>query len=175
MKAAVSTAIVVTCVCVAARSVQAAPAWERQLDMKAMAEATRTIGELFASKRPYSQKVFKAAAEAIKTRAGGNLTDAFAGEAQQGSKTDSGAIASSTEEFDKLARDLETYAAALSTAADRSPARLGPETRMGGTLLGSPFAPKAEASRDAAVVPAEHAYHLMLQTCTSCHAKFRRP
>jgi len=173
MKAAVSTAIV--CVCVAARSVQAAPAWERQLDMKAVAEAARTIGELFAGKRPYSQQVFKAATESIRTRAGGNLIDAFAGEAQQDSKADSGAIASSTEDFDKLARDLEIYAAALSTAADRSPARLGPETRMGGTLLGSPFAPKAEASRDAAIVPAEHAYHLMLQTCTTCHAKFRRP
>ena len=84
-------------------------------------------------------------------------------------------IASSASEFAKLARDLEVYAAALSTAADRNPQELGPETRMRGTLLGSPFAPKAEASRDAAAVPAEHAYHLMLQTCTSCHAKFRRP
>jgi len=173
MKAAVSTAVVI--VCVAAQSVQAAPGWERQLDMKAMAEAARTIGELFAGKRPYSQQALKAAAEAIMARAGVNLTDAFAGEAQQDSKADFGAIASSTEDFDKLARNLEIYAAALSTAADRSPARLGPETRMGGTLLGSPFAPKAEAARDAAVVPAEHVYHLMLQTCTTCHAKFRRP
>lgn len=158
-----------------AGAVTAAPAWERQADMKSMAGSARIVGELFEGRRPYSQAEFKEAAENIRTHAGRRLVEDFGGGQQSDSKADADMISSSAEEFGRLADDLEAYAAALSAAADRNPDRLGPDTRMRGTLLGSPFAPKAEASRDAAAVAAEHAYHLMLQTCTSCHAKFRRP
>lgn len=34
-------------------AVAAAPAWERQLDMKSMADSARIIGELFGGRRPY--------------------------------------------------------------------------------------------------------------------------
>ena len=156
-------------------AVAAAPAWERQLDMKSMADAAKTIGELFAGRRPYRKQEFKSAAEVVRTRAGDHLIESFVGDQQADSKADAAGIASSQDEFGKLARDLEAYATALSSAADRNPTGLGPETRMGGTLLGSPFGPKLDAARDAAAVPAEHAYHLMLQTCTTCHAKFKRP
>jgi cytochrome c556 len=158
----------------AAFAASAAPAWERQLDMKSMADAAKVIGEMFEDRRPYSQREFRAAAETIRARAGGNLVSAFEGGPQPDSKADTGSISSSAAEFSKLARDLEMYALALSTVADRNPSGLGPETRMGGTLHGSPFARKPDPGRDAAAVPAEHAYHLMLQTCTSCHAKFRK-
>lgn len=153
----------------------AAPAWERQLGMKSMAVSAKVIGELFGGGKPYSQQEFREAAENIRSHAGGRLVADFDGGPQADSKADAEMISSSSEEFGRLARDLEIYASALSSAADRNPKELGPETRMGGTLLGSPFGPKVEAARDAASMPAEHAYHLMLQTCTSCHAKFRRP
>lgn len=162
-------------VLVLAGAVAAAPAWERQLGMKSMADSARIIGELFGGKRPYSQTEFRKAAENIRTHAGKRLVEDLGGGQQSDSKADAEMISSSAEAFDGLARDLETYAAALSSAADRNPKELGPDTRMGGTLLGSPFGPKVDAARDAASMPAEHAYHLMLQTCTSCHAKFRKP
>ncbi|WP_430256780.1 cytochrome c [Neorhizobium sp. DAR64872/K0K18] len=155
--------------------VLAAPAWERQLDMKAMAEAARAIGELFSGKRPYSQQEFKSAAEVIRRRAGDHLIDSFQGEQQPDSKANAGAIASSAGEFEKLAHDLQIYASALSSAADQNAVELGPDTRMSSTLIGSPFGRKLDPSHDASAVPAEHAYHLMLQTCTSCHAKYRKP
>lgn len=158
-----------------AGAVLAAPAWERQLDMKSMADSARIIGELFGGRRPYSQQELREAAENIRTHAGKRLADAFDGEPQADSKADAGMISSCPAEFGRMARDLEIYATALSSAAERNPTGLGPDTRMGGTLLGSPFGPKADAARDAASMPAEHAYHLMLQTCTSCHAKFRKP
>ncbi len=158
-----------------AGAVAAAPAWERQVDMKSMADSARIIGDLFSGRRAYSQTEFRAAAERIRTRAGKRLVDDFGGGHQPDSKADAEMISSSSEEFARLARDLETYAAALSSAADRNPKELGPDTRMGGTLLGSPFGRKADADRDAASMPPEHAYHLMLQTCTSCHARFRMP
>lgn len=158
-----------------AGAVAAAPAWERQVGMKSMADSARIIGELFGGKRPYSQTEFREAAENIRSHAGRRLVDDFEGPPQPDSKADSSMIVSSSAEFGKLAQELEIYAAALSSAADRNPGGLGPDTRMGGTLLGSPFGPKADAARDAASMPAEHAYHLMLQTCTNCHAKFRKP
>lgn len=159
----------------AAGGVAAAPAWERQLNMKSMAESARIIGELFAGKRSYSQQEFRQAAATIGSHAGKQLVDDFGGGPQPDSRADAETISSSSDEFKKLARDLEIYAAALSSAADRNPTSLGPDTRMGGTLLGSPFGRKVDAARDAASMPAEHAYHLILQTCTSCHAKFRKP
>ena len=155
----------------------AAPAWERQLGMKSIADASRVINELFSASRPYSQNEFRAAAEAIRIRSGERLVDGFMHEPQtKDSFADTEAIAASTAEFAKLAKDLEIYASALAAAAERHPRELGAETRMkGGMLLGSPFGRRADASRDAAAVPAEHAYHLMLQTCTSCHRRFRLP
>jgi cytochrome c556 len=158
-----------------AGAVAAAPAWERQLDMKSMADSAKTIGDLFSGRRTYSQTDFREAAESIRTHAGKRLVEDFGGGHQSDSKADAEMITSSSDEFEKLARDLEIYAAALSSAADRNPMRLGPDTRMSGTLLGSPFGPKADAARDSGSMPAEHAYHLMLQTCTTCHAKFRKP
>lgn len=158
-----------------AGAVLAAPAWERQVDMKFMADSARIIGELFSGRRPYNQHEFREAAENIRTHAGKRLVDGFGGGPQADSKADAERISSYAAEFGTMARDLEIYATALSSAAERNPTGLGPDTKMGGTLLGSPFGPKADAARDAASMPAEHAYHLMLQTCKSCHAKFRKP
>ncbi|MDX0494084.1 cytochrome c [Sinorhizobium medicae] len=148
---------------------------ERQLTMKAMADASRTIDALFKGSRAYSQQDFKSAAESIRGNAGDHLVQSFRGATPSAdSKTNIEALVAQPGEFDRLARELEIYAAALSSAADRNPAGLGPGTRMNrGTTVGSPFGRKADASKDAGSVPAEHAFHLMLQTCTSCHAKFR--
>ncbi|WP_342394657.1 hypothetical protein [Sinorhizobium numidicum] len=64
--------------------------------------------------------------------------------------------------------------AVASTAADRNPEALGPGMRMrgGDAMMGGPLAKTIDA-RDAAAMSAEHAFHLMLQTCISCHARFR--
>lgn len=155
----------------------AAPAWERQLDMKAMADAAKLIEEMFSGKRPYSQKDFQVAAETIQERSGERLSESYRNEPPTGdSKANSDAIAASAEEFERMARELELYASALVTAAEQNQGELGPETRMKGSmLLGCPFGRKAHVLRDAASVPAEHAFHMMLQTCTSCHQRFRLP
>jgi cytochrome c556 len=79
------------------------------------------------------------------------------------------------QKFDKLANHLGIYASTLLVASDRNPDTLGPGTRMqtGDAMGGGPLARKIDAARDAASMPAEHVFHMMLQTCTSCHAKFR--
>ena len=111
----------------------------------------------------------------ILAHSGLSLSALFHGSgATPGSKA-SPSIETDRQQFDKLAKELGTYASALSVAADRNPDTLGPETRMqtGDAMGGGPLARKVDAERDAASMPAEHAFHMMLQTCTSCHATFR--
>jgi len=140
-----------------------------------MAAAAKSINAMFKGTSPYDAKAFKAAAETIKGHSGKNLSSLFDGSvAAPGSKANI-SIESDRPMFDKLAADLGTYASALSVAADRNPDVLSPRMRMqgGDAMTGGPLAKKADAVREVSSVLAEHAFHLMLQTCTSCHAKFR--
>ncbi|AUX78493.1 cytochrome c [Sinorhizobium fredii] len=147
---------------------------ERQQDMKAMAAAAKSISAMFNGTSPYDAKAFKAAAETVKAHSGALLSSLFDGPVVAGSKASSN-IAAERQTFDKLAVDLGVYASALAVAADRNPDVLSPEMRMqgGDVLMGGPLAKKRTAAQDVSSMAAEHAFHLMLQTCTSCHAKFR--
>ncbi|MBW9062335.1 cytochrome c [Rhizobium herbae] len=148
---------------------------QRQDGMKAMASAAKSINAMFKDVSPYDARAFKAAAETIRAHSGATLSALFDGSGTTAGSQASPSIETDRQQFDKLAKDLGTYASALSVAADRNPDRLGPGTRMqtGDALGGGPLARKVDATRDAASMPAEHAFHMMLQTCTSCHAKFR--
>lgn len=148
---------------------------QRQDGMKAMADAAKRINAMFKDSTPYDATMFKAASETIRSHSGTDLSALFDGSVTAAGSKASASIETDRQQFDKLAADLEIYASALSVAADRNPDKLGPGTRMqtGDAMGGGPLAKKADAARDAASVPAEHAFHLMLQTCTSCHAKFR--
>jgi cytochrome c556 len=150
---------------------------KRQDSMKAMANAAKTISGIFDGKLDYDAAAFKAAAEAIRRRSGSAMVDEFPVGSlgpPSAAKVD---IGQSREEFAALARHLENLAAALSSAADRSPdgitesMRMVPGMAMGSSLLGKRAGGAADA--DPSKMPAEHMFHLMLQDCTNCHAKFR--
>ncbi|WP_292593738.1 hypothetical protein [Mesorhizobium sp.] len=49
--------------------------------------------------------------------------------------------------------------------------RMKPGMAMGSNLLGKRAGGAADS--DPSKIPAEHVFHLMLQNCTNCHAKFR--
>ncbi|MDW5317641.1 cytochrome c [Rhizobium sp. PL01] len=148
---------------------------QRQDGMKAMANAAKSINAMFKDTSPYDARAFKAAAETIRVHSGATLSALFDGSGTTAVSKASPSIETDRQQFDKLANDLGIYASALSVAADRNPDTLGPGMRMqtGDAMGGGPFARKVDAARDAASMPAEHAFHMMLQTCTSCHAKFR--
>jgi hypothetical protein len=38
---------------------------------------------------------------------------------------------------------------------------------------GGPLGTHVRDEQSLSAMPAEHAFHLMLQTCTTCHARFR--
>lgn len=148
---------------------------QRQDGMKAMANAAKTINAMFKDTSSYDAKAFKAAAETIRIHSGATLSALFDGSANTVGSKASASIETERQQFDKLANDLGIYASALSVVADKNPHALGPETRMqrGEAMGGGPLARKVNAARDVASMPAEHAFHMLLQTCTSCHAKFR--
>lgn len=148
---------------------------QRQQDMKAMAAAAKNIDAMFKGTLPYDAKAFKAATETIRAHSREKLSVLFEGSVTaEGSKASAG-IEAERPKFDKLAADLGTYAAALSVAADRNPDVLALDMRMQGSdaKMGGPLAKRNPDVPDPKTMPAEHAFHLMLQICTSCHAKFR--
>ncbi|WP_064812172.1 MULTISPECIES: cytochrome c [Rhizobium] len=148
---------------------------DRQADMKAMAAAAKTMAEMFRNPDTYSSMPFAAAAGAIAERSGEVLAGHFADgieDARSEAKPD---IARERDRFDRLAEDLRTYARALGAAAKANPGamtermRMQPGEPMGGGPLGTHVANASSLSS----LPAEHLFHLMLQTCTTCHARFR--
>jgi cytochrome c556 len=150
---------------------------ERQASMKALASAAKTISEIFAGKVAYDAAAFKAAAETIRRRSGSAMVDAFTAGSLGDPSAAKAEIEQSREEFAMIAAHLESLAAALSDAADKAPdgitqaMRMKPGMAMGSSLLGKRAGGVAES--DPSKMPAEHVFHLMLQDCTNCHAKFR--
>ncbi|WP_431323564.1 cytochrome c [Rhizobium sp. YTU87027] len=147
----------------------------RQADMKAIAAATKSIAGMFKVPSTYSSPEFKWAAELIRDKAGQTLIDHFSVEAASPASKAKPNITEERERFDRLANDLKSYAAALAVAAEKNPTdmtdsmRMKPGEPMGGGPLGTHVQSEAELSS----IPAEHAFHLMLQTCTTCHVRFR--
>lgn len=150
---------------------------ERQASMKAIAEAARTIDWMFSRRRDYDSRAFKGAAETIRQHSGEALVSQFPLGSFGGHSGATAEIDRSREEFVALSNHLETFAAELSRAADEAPDRLtddmkmGDHVPMGGSLLGR--RPGRDADADPSTMPAEHVFHLMLEDCASCHAKFR--
>ena len=150
---------------------------KRQASMKAMASAAKTISGIFDGKLAYDATAFKEAAETIRRRSGSAMADEFPAGSLGTPSAAKAEIDPSRKEFAALARHLENLSAALSSAADRAPdgiteaMRMKPGTAMGSSLLGKRAGGAVEA--DPSKMPAEHLFHLMLQDCTNCHAKFR--
>ena len=150
---------------------------KRQQVMKSMAASAKIIGEMFQGKLAYDGRAFKAAAELISARAGEALLNDFPSGSVGDRSEANEKIWAQWDEFRILADRLSVLGKALAADADKSPDAIGsdmrmrPGTMMGGSLLGG--RPKPLTQVEVASLPAEHVYHLMLEACTSCHAKFR--
>ncbi|TCD12389.1 cytochrome c [Oricola cellulosilytica] len=150
---------------------------ERQEAMKAMAAAAKAAAGMFEGTRPYSGTALKEAAETVRVHSGAAMKAQFPEDALGPPSAAKADIATDREAFDRIADRLEELATALSAAADAAPNVLSDEMRMsnqpmlGGSLLGARM---KKADEDPADLPAEHVFHLVLDTCTSCHSKYRQ-
>jgi cytochrome c556 len=150
---------------------------ERQSSMKEMARAAKTIAGMFEGKLDYDAGSFKAAAETIRRNSGDALIAQFTTGSLGGTSGATAEIEGSRAEFEELARHLHEFASTLSEATKAAPDGVTEDMRMAhGNLMGSSLlgsrARGADES-DPSQIPAEHVFHLMLQDCTGCHAKFR--
>ena len=149
---------------------------ERQRDMKQVAIAAKTMADMFKTPGTYSSTSFRDAALAISVRADRRLVDHFSAvTVAEGSKA-AETVATDPERFAALAKDLKTYADALASAADKHPGEMTEDMRMkqGEAMGGGPLGTRLRDETQLSKLSAEHAFHLMLQTCTTCHARFRK-
>ncbi|UXN60969.1 cytochrome c [Phyllobacterium zundukense] len=150
----------------------------RQEAMKAMANAGKKIAGMFEGKLPYDAPAFKRWAETIKAHSGAALMAEFPAASFGPPSAAKYEIDPSRDEFDALARKVASFASVISAAADQAPDDITPQMRMGAGMstIGSSLLGKrkvAAGEEDISKLPAEHAFHLMLQECSACHAKFR--
>ncbi|MFF0950837.1 c-type cytochrome [Rhizobium leguminosarum] len=147
----------------------------RQADMKAMAAAAKTIAGMFKDPATYKASEFKWAADTIRDKSGSVLSAHFASEAASPQSKARPNILEERERFDRLANDLRDYAVALDAAAENNPGGMPASMRMkpGEAMGGGPLGTHVRNEQELSALPAEHAFHLMLQTCTTCHVRFR--
>jgi cytochrome c556 len=150
---------------------------ERRETMKSFAAAARTISDMFAGKQPYDSARFKAAASLIGRGSGTALEAEFPANSIGGGSRAKPEIFAEWPQFALHADQLALLADGLARAAERSPREIGSDMRMkagmpmGGSLLASRATPLTET--EISSLPAEHVFHLMIEQCTACHAKFR--
>lgn len=150
---------------------------QRQDLMKEIAEAMNRISRMFSGKEPYDGQVLAEAAETVRLRAGNTMIELFPDNSTSALSQARPEIWERKEEFEDLALHLERFAGIVAEAGKHNPDELADAMRMrsgtpmgGGSLLGGRGTVWPGEDED---VPAEHAFHLMMETCTSCHARFR--
>ena len=85
------------------------------------------------------------------------------------------AIARDQAGFDAIALRLHELANAFDDKTKTARA-ITPDMRMGNASFmggGSLMGARIKQESDPSAVPAEHLFHLMLETCTSCHSEYR--
>lgn len=149
---------------------------ERQAGMRTMADAARDIDAMFRGTRSYTAAVFVSAARALHDNSGDAMRSRFPDESLGAPSAANPEIAANREAFDQIADRLETLSAHLAEFADQAPdvitddMRMGDQPMTGGSLLGARSRTRDE---DLASTPPEHVFHLIMETCTTCHARFR--
>nr|WP_325262875.1 cytochrome c [uncultured Rhizobium sp.] len=149
---------------------------DRQRDMKEIAAATKTIADMFKSPETYSSQDFKGAAGSISDRADQRLVEHFKTVTTADASKASEGIKAERDRFTELARDLKAYADRLGAAADEHSGRMTSDMRMADKepMGGGPLGTGVRSEASISSMSAEHAFHMMLQTCTACHSRFRK-
>ena len=148
---------------------------ERQAEMKAMSAAAKSISERFSGRKPYDAAEFRAEARLIARMGGERLIAHISSITAADGSQARDEIAVERARFYGYARELAAYAEQVAAAAaDGEAVPASMRMRAAEMTEGGPFARKREKKPDFASYSSEHAFHMMLQTCSSCHAAFRR-
>ena len=144
-----------------------------QLNMRSMAELSKAINDYFVGRRPYDETDFTATARLLQEHAS-KLIAQFDDVIDAPGSFASPFIRADRPSFDAFARHLETYAAQIGAEAlNAKEIPSGMRMKASEASEGGPFANPSKEAPDLSSYTSEHAFHMMLQTCTACHAKFR--
>ena len=160
---------------------------ERMEAMKAMGDATKTVGAMFSGEASYDAATIREAAETIRGHAGSAMTELFPEGTNAAPSEAKETIWQDWETFAAMARQLEVMAEGLARAADNGPggtpmasndmmAGAGMMGGSGGMMGGSGMMGSSAPMMDAdhlAEMPAEAVFTMMSQTCSACHTRFR--
>ncbi|WFU88701.1 cytochrome c [Rhizobium sp. CC1099] len=129
---------------------------------------------MFLDPTTYDAQAFGNAAQMISAKSGQTIIKHFNFEVPAAGSDAKAEILEERDHFAGLADDLKAYADALGAAAQKNPGEMTSDMRMkpGKPMGGGPFGTDVSAER-LGLIPAEHSFHLMLQTCKVCHARFR--
>lgn len=147
----------------------------RQANMKLMAAAAKTISEMFAGSTSFDAALFRKSIETLEEHSGAALAAQFPNGSFEGASSAKAQTTSERSRFESIAARLHDLALVLddkmkTASVITSDMRMGKALPIGGSLLG---ALPSQQHEDLRSVPAEHVFHLMLETCTSCHATYR--
>lgn len=147
--------------------------FNRQSEMKEIASAAKTIAAMFKTPETYSSVLLGEAARTISDRADQRLLDHFSTIVVAENSKASADIVTDQDRFAELAANLKLYSSALAEAAERHPDAMTDEMRMKETepMEGGIFGTRKKANTSS--MSAEHLFHMILQTCTTCHSRFR--
>ncbi len=154
---------------------------ERMDGMSAMGDAVKSLSDMFRA-RQYDAEAVKSGAAIIKQHAGEQLLGLFP-EGSDGDPSEAKpAIWTDWEAFSQFAGDLSLLADTLIAHADKPDGNMpgnngstmgggmAGSTMMGGGMSGGPQMPDADML---AQMPVEGVFNIAVQTCASCHTKYR--
>lgn len=158
---------------------------ERMDGMMAMGDAVKSLSAMMRGEEDYDAAAVKMHGQTIETHAGDALVGLFPKGSDGASSEAKPAIWTDSANFEALASQLETYAIALQVAADNGPMMEDSTQRnmMGGSGMMSSsdmmngsgmMGDQTMMSPDAlAKMPVDGVFNMLVQTCASCHAKYR--
>lgn len=163
---------------------------ERMDAMKAMGEAVKSLSGMMRGETEYDPSQVRADAETIESHAGDALTSLFPEGSTDEPSEAKPEIWSDWEAFEDQANRLQAMASGLSAAADNGlmMEQDGSTSSMMGTsnsgmmgggssmMSGNPMmggSADVPSGSELASMPADGVFHMVAQTCSSCHTRFR--
>lgn len=154
---------------------------ERMDSMMAMGAVIKSMSEMMRGEVEYDEAAVEEGARVIKSHAGDTMTELFPEGTTEAPSEARPEIWSDWETFQRLAKQLQTYAAGLEAAAGNGLAAtdasetsmMGGSSMMGdsNSMMGSSRSEKS--AEELAAMPADEVFGLVAQSCSSCHTKFR--
>lgn len=150
---------------------------ERMDLMKEMKTSMKELSSMFKGKTTYDPALVKQASEVLQAISGEKLTRLFPEGSLHKPSEAKAEIWSEWKRFQTMADDLNIYSAALAEAAGNltEDSMDTPNDMMGGDMMGSAsdMMGGGESMMALGDMPAERVFQLVVDTCSSCHTKFR--